>query len=260
MPELPDVEVFRQYVEENSIGCKVAAVHAPLTGILKDTSPQALGRSLGGLELTATRRHGKYLAIFAGGKGCLVLHFGMTGFLQHLQKKQQEPQHVRLRLDFQDGQALVYDCSRKLGSVRWQRSFPAFLQRKGLGPDALEASQHEFFSLMHKRKGSVKTALMRQQVLAGIGNVYSDEILFKARMHPRTRLAQLASESLQKLHSIMHTVLQTAIDKGAAPEQFPRSWLLRAMSEDKGCPICGGEIVRENIGGRNAHLCPMCQN
>jgi len=259
MPELPDVEVFRQYAKQHSLGRTVAAVHAPSPELLEGASPQALGRALKGRKLVGAMRHGKFMAVQTDHGGSLVLHFGMTGFLKHFHGPAEEPGHVRLRLDFEGGGALAYDCSRKLGSVLWERDFGAFVRRKGLGPDALEIDAHRFVELMRGRKGSVKTALMRQEVLAGVGNVYSDEILFQQRMHPRTQLPELQDSSLRELHDTMHTVLETAIERGASPEKLPQSWLLKARSQDAGCPGCGGEIVKENVGGRSAHYCPACQ-
>lgn len=260
MPELPDVEVFRRHIHATSLGQKVAAVHAPSPELLRDVSPQALGRALKGRALTNTRRHGKFMAAIAEGGGCLVLHYGMTGFPRYFKRGDKEPGHVRLRLDFENGASLAYDCSRKLGQVLWERNFNNLVRRKGLGPDALRLDYEGFHDLMKGRKGSVKTALMRQEVMAGVGNVYSDEILFQARMHPKTPLPHLDDSALRKLHETMHTVLQTAIDKGAQPDALSPDWLLYAKSQGREhCPVCAGSIEKLNVGGRNAHYCPACQ-
>lgn len=260
MPELPDVEVFRRYIHATSLGQKVAAVHAPSPELLRDVSPQALGRALKGRALADTKRHGKFMAAVAEGGGCLVLHYGMTGFPRYFKRGDKEPEHVRLRLDFENGASLAYDCSRKLGQVLWEREFKNLVRRKGLGPDALRLDYEGFRKLMQGRKGSVKTALMRQEVMAGIGNVYSDEILFQAGMHPKTSLPDLDNSTLRNLHETMHTVLKTAIEKDAQPENLPRNWLLYAKSQGwEQCPVCNGGLEKLKAGGRSAHFCPACQ-
>jgi formamidopyrimidine-DNA glycosylase len=261
VPELPDVEQLRRYLDATALHQSVESVSMRcgdrlLTGI----SARSLKRHLRGRSLRSTLRHGKFLLVsLSDASGLLVLHFGMTGFLKYHRKPGSAPAHPRLELGFANGYRLVYDCQRLFGEIGFAREHEAWSERRGLGPDALALDTAGFAASLSGRRGSLKSALMRQSVIAGIGNVYSDEILFRARMHPRTRVTRLAERDLEHLHRSLRAVLLGAIEHRADPERVPRSWLLPHRSAGERCPRCHGELSRLVVAGRAAWLCPACQ-
>ena len=261
MPELPDVEVFRRYLDAHGLHRQIAAVdtHGG-QDLLEEVSPQQLGKVLTGHSLTATRRHGKYLFAEIGGDGALVLHFGMTGLLEAYDQGE-PPSHTRMRLDFADGGHLAFRNQRKLGLVTVTDSAEAFIADKQLGPDALEAvpDPAALKKALAGRRGGLKSTLMNQAVLAGIGNDYSDEVCFQARLDPRLKVDQLGDRALERLHEAIRRVLREAIDAEADPERMPQDFLLPRREAGAVCPRCGGRIAKLRISGRSGYWCPRCQ-
>ncbi len=259
MPELPDVEVFRRRLAATALGQPVRRVEVPDETMLRDTSRQRLGRALKGNVLVGTRRHGKHLLAETSGGGWLVLHFGMTGRLLHLQDGEPSPDHTRAVLHLADGSRVVLDDQRRLGFVAVVDDDEAYVSAQDLGEDALRLSYPQLRDLLRGRRGALKPALMDQSVIAGIGNVYSDEILFHARLHPRTSAAGLDETSLRRLHRQTRRVLRTAADRGADPERVPRTWLLPHREDGAACPRGDGSVRRFKMSGRGAFYCPLCQ-
>lgn len=260
MPELPDVEIYRRHLDRHAIGRAVVEVHAPSPEILRHTSPHALGRQLHGQRLEESGRHGKYLfARYAPGHW-LVMHFGMTGRLASVQASDELPPHTDLVLALDDGSRLAYVAPRKLGMVDSAEDPRTFAAEQGLGPDALALGRREFEELAAGRRGGVKCWLMNQEIMAGIGNVYSDETLFQARLHPKTAVAALDSAELGNLFSSLSRVLTTAIEAGADPERRPDDFLLPHRRRGATCPRCGTGIERIQACGRGAFYCPGCQD
>jgi formamidopyrimidine-DNA glycosylase len=134
-----------------------------------------------------------------------------------------------------------------------------FIREKKLGPDPLELDADSFRERFKGRKGGVKAGLMNQQIVAGIGNIYSDEILFQARLHPRESVERLDSQALDALHKEMRRVLKSAIERGASPQRLPDSFLLTHRREGKECPRGNGEIRKTKAAGRTVYYCPACQ-
>lgn len=138
MPELPDVEVFKQYLDATSLHQEIEDVDVRNRKILEDTSVQELGKGLNGRRLESTYRHGKYLFAQLDDDNWLMLHFGMTGKLKYFKVMEKEPEHDRLLLEFSNGYHLAYDCQRMLGHVALIEDAAAFIEEKELGPDALD--------------------------------------------------------------------------------------------------------------------------
>jgi formamidopyrimidine-DNA glycosylase len=213
---------------------------------------------LKGRELERTRRHGKHLFARLSGDGWLRLHFGMTGFVEYYRGNGgKESDHVRLLLEFEDGYRLAYDCQRKLGEVGLVDDVEGFIEQRDLGPDPLaeDFDLERFRELLEGRRGSVKSALMNQSLMAGIGNVYSDETLFQAGIHPMTAVRDMEPSDLRRLHRAMDRVLRTAIERRVDPDDFPRSWLTPRRGARDRCPKCGGALASETIAGRTAWFC-----
>ena len=260
MPELPDVELSRRYLAATALHRPVDHVEVPAPGVLEGTTPQGLGRVLKGARLVAARRHGKYLFALLDRGGCLVLHFGMTGALAWRRCSSPSPPYVRCRIVFRGGYHLMYTAPRKLGRIATAAAPAALVRARGLGPDALRVDEASFVGLAARRRGGVKAWLMDQGTLAGIGNVYSDEILFQARLHPRRRVDTLGRRELCQLHGEMRRVLQAAITARVQPARMPRDFLLRRRgARDPACPRCGARLAALGAAGRTAWYCPRCQ-
>jgi formamidopyrimidine-DNA glycosylase len=257
MPELPDVEVFKHYMDATALHQTIKRVEVKRQRILA-TTPQKLGATITGYAFESTRRHGKYLLVRAGGVW-LVMHFGMTGQLKYFKSMEQEPDHDRLLFHFANGYHLAYDCQRLFGAVDVVDTPQQLIEDKELGPDALSLDSEGFRACLEGRRGAIKTALMNQHILAGIGNVYSDEILFQARLHPKTPVSELDSDALRTVFEAMRDVLKTAIDCKADPKQFPASYLIPQREAGAACPGCNGSVKQISFSGRNAYYCPACQ-
>lgn len=259
MPELPDVEIYKRYMDEHAIGRTVLAVHAPAPEILEDMIPQALGRRLDGHRLHTSHRHGKYLFVGCDTGDWLLMHFGMTGRLASFRYPDEAPDHTDLTLALDDGTFLGYVATRKLGFVRMVDDPEEFVAGQGLGPDAMALAPDQFRGLAEARGGSVKCWLMNQGIMAGLGNVYSDEVLFHARVHPKTAIADLREDGIGRVYEALHEVMDAAIEAGARPERMPDDFLLPHREDGARCPRCGGTVERINACGRRGYYCPGCQ-
>ena len=265
MPELPDVEVFRRRSEESALDRAVGDVSAE-SAVLEGLSEKTLKNALVGASFVDSRRHGKYMFIryrsdgSRRGASWLVMHFGMTGYLQPCPSAKEKPPHTRMLVSFKDGGSLAYSCQRKLGRIQLTDDIDRFLTDMKLGPDAL-ADEMDFAAFRErivKSRGALKSTLMNQSLIAGIGNIYSDEILYQARIHPRRKPAELSAAMLENLYEAMHFVLNAAIDAAANPERMPAGFLLPRRRPEASCP-CGGRIEKISISGRHGYYCPNCQ-
>lgn len=261
MPELPDVETFRRYFDATSLHQRIAKVTVYAPEILEDVSVRKLSRRLKGHEFESTKRHGKYLFARLDEGSWLVLHFGMTGFLKYLKNMDKEPPHTRLLIGFDNGYHLAYDCQRKLGVVSLSDNETDFVNRKRLGPDPMRPGFDfpDFKEALTSTRGMIKSALMNQNVIAGIGNVYSDEIFFHAGVHPKRPVKRLDEETLEKMFKKMKRVLRTTTDRQAQPDRFPDSYLTPHRRKGARCPKCRGGIGQLKVSGRTAYYCPRCQ-
>ena len=262
MPELPDVEVFKRYLDATALHQEIEGIAVSDERILANASRQSLGRRLKGRTLEETRRHGKHLFARAGGgdTGWLRLHFGMSGFLRYFKRDDRRPGHVRFEMAFANGFSLAYDCRRLLGEVGWADSPESFARAAELGPDALnDLDADRLQALLAGRRGMLKAALMDQSLVAGIGNVYSDEILFQARLHPRTPVGDLAKKDFARLFEALQKVLQAAIEAQADPQKLPDGYLIPHRGKEGQCPRCGGALEKIAVSGRKGYVCPSCQ-
>lgn len=257
MPELPDVEIFREYFQSAALHQKIKAVEVRSRDLLKGISENRLNEKLLERTFSAALRHGKYLFGEVEGEGWLILHFGMTGFLKYFRKTDQASEHLRLLVEFTNGYRLAYDCRRKLGQIGWTADRKQFVKDKGLGPDPLdpEFDGEVFWQLLEKRRGSIKGLLMNQQTLAGLGNIYSDEILFQAGIHPQRNVADLEEREKKHLYQCLEEVLHAAIECRVGEKGWPDEWLLPRREAGRKCPRCGGKIRRLKISGRSAYCC-----
>lgn len=263
MPELPDVENYRRYLGANALHKSIAGVHVGSARILRGIAGKRLADTLSGRSMETTRRHGKHLMVQLDDGGWLTFHFGMTGRFRYFKQMEDDPKHDRLRIDFDNGYHLAFENQRLLGEVGLATDADAFVDEQDMGPDALDIDEATFRKRLAGRRGGVKTALMNQSLAAGIGNVYSDEMLFQAGIHPATPVKRLKDADIATLYRAMRTVLETAIDCGAGSDdlaqRLPRGWLLPRRDEGAPCPRCDGTIEAFRTGGRRGFLCPSCQ-
>lgn len=208
----------------------------------------------------STRRHGKYLFVKLDNSPSMVLHFGMTGFVVYFKDMEKSPGHKRLLISFSNGYHLAYDCQRKLGEVTMVQCVDAFLKERKLGADALKFDFHDFVHLFSRTRSFIKSALMNQQLIAGIGNIYSDEMLFQSGIRPQKRVFQLDESSLNKLFQEMKKVLATALEARADPQKLPKSYLIPYRRGGSLSPKCGAEIKTAKVSERTAYFCPRCQS
>jgi formamidopyrimidine-DNA glycosylase len=258
VPELPDVEHFREAFRQHAAGKTVASVLADPT-IVRNATPEALEQALRGHRFDDPARHGKWLICWTDGPA-LLLHFGMTGDLVWSGDEPERHRHDRLVLEFVEGDELRYRNMRKLGGV-WLAHDRGEVERilGGLGPDALEVRRSEFRQRLGRRRGGVKAALMDQGFVAGVGNIMADEILWQARLHPRRTVDSLSDEERERLYVDMRRVLREAV-RGYDFVERKRSWLshIRGVT-GAACPRCGTSLARIVAAGRTTYFCPSCQ-
>jgi formamidopyrimidine-DNA glycosylase len=261
MPELPEVASFRKYFERTALDRQIAFALVKNPRILRGISQADFERQLSGSRFRSASQHGKYLfGGLATGKW-LVMHFGMTGFLEYIENGCREPAYSRLLIGFRNGGTLAYVNPRMLGWVGICGSIEEIIDAKKLGPSALDSGlDFEVFSKrLSGKKSPVKSALMDQSTVAGIGNIYSDEILFQAGIHPAIRVNSLDGSQLKEIFVQMREVLGTAVKHGADLSRFPQNYLLPNRSKKGACPVCGTKWETMKLGGRTAYFCPKCQ-
>lgn len=261
MPELPDVQAFRQYLNATALHQEIAGLEVKSDTLLEGTTAEELRSTLTGRSFASTDRHGKYLFVHLDDGRWLLLHFGMSGALAYFKEAGETPEYTQMRLDFTNGYHLAYTAVRKLGQIDLVESKEEWVEAKGLGPDALsdDLDLAAFRETVAGRRAMAKSTLMDQSKIAGIGNVYSDEILFQAGIHPRTQLKRLDEEEIAALYRTMGQVLRTAIEHQARPEEFPSDYLTPHRHPEGQCPICGEEVARVKVSGRSAYYCPNRQ-
>ena len=272
MPELPDVEYLRRYAEATSLHKRIERSSLESDRLLEDTTPQLLARRLKAAELSAARRHGKHLFLeladadsgsaanpsAASGRGALMLHFGMTGSLDYAADGDL-PEYTQLAIQFADGSRLAYTVRRMLGAIAIVGDVPGYIREQGLGPDALEITVAQLEEVIRGGRGAVKSTLMNQSRLAGLGNIYTDEVLFHARINPGRACSEISDEEIRIIHDQIRDVCITAADARADPKAMPGTYLIRRREPGLPCPRCGAEVEKVTISGRSAYLCPRCQ-
>lgn len=255
MPDLPEVEGFRRRASA-AVGFAVAAVEAREGWAMRHLTPRALDelvdRTIEGVD-----RHGKVLFLRFSRGLCLALHFGESGRLA-VERAGGEPaeEEDSLLILHCDGWRLSY-VNRRLGFAALTEDPDGFRLEHGLGPDALEIPEEEFVTEIWGRRGPIKAALMDQSLVAGIGSDWSDEILFHARIDPRTECRDLAFETLKALHRAMREVLETAIAAGE-PARLPETYLSRLRPGSAACPRCRHRLETARIAGRATRFCAEC--
>jgi formamidopyrimidine-DNA glycosylase len=265
MPELPDIEIFRRLVERDCIGLTVSTIDVVDTACLVATTPASITRRLERHRLERADRHGKVLFLGFGEAGVLAMHFGPSGSLGVIVGEAALPSYVRLRMDLSGGSRIAFLDRRRIGRIQLVASIEKSVAESQLGPDTLDRAfdAPALARSLEKTRTPIKLALIDQSRFAGIGNTYSDEILFRARLHPARPAKSLdAAETRSLMRSIRH-VLCTAIacdpTQPRFRERLPRSFLLPQRQPGGRCPRDETPLERITLGGRTATFCPKCQ-
>lgn len=257
MPELPEIAVYKKYVDATSLNKKIVEIDFPQTSLLQ--SPRSdFEKSLKDREINETRQVGKYLFLKTDKNHWLVLHFGMTGKLEYYQNREAF-NYSHMILTFKDGAHLAFLCRRKLGKIYLSKSIEEFQQVHDLGKDALELTKKDFEELLQKKKGSIKVALTEQHLIAGIGNVYADEILYQSNIHPKTKVEKLTEKEKRGIFKQIEKVLKLAIKNNGQRSSLPSTFLIPRRKEGADCPRCSGKVEKIKISGRSTYFCPSCQ-
>lgn len=273
MPELPEVETTARELRDLVVGCRVRAVGGmDWPWMLPNVAPDELARALVGRSIRAVERRGKYLLLRLDHGASLVIHRKMTGNLIVVPSDAPVQRHTHLVLSLEDGRDLRLVDPRKFARVY---HFPddellrGFVEAR-LGPEPLaELSAEGLADLLRPRRGRLKPLLLNQLFLAGIGNLYADEILWQARLHPLRAASSLSADEVARLHQAIQLVLQEAIERrgtslsdylDARGEPGRNQDYLRAYGRaGQPCPRCGEPIARMVIGQRGTWYCPRCQ-
>ncbi len=262
MPELPEVETYRRYFEATSLRRRIASVDIAEPRILAGIGPAALRRRLSGRRFTAAERHGKHLfARVDGDAGYLTLHFGMTGDLAFVPAREDLPAYARFSVAFEGGGRLAYTDPRKFGRVGWTPDMAAFVRARKLGPDPLrdDIGFDRFREMLRGRRGAVKAAFLDQRFLAGIGNLYADEILFRAGVRPDSRANRLTAGDLERVFAAIPAVLDAAVRRNAGAGGPGEVDVFGFRDAARPCPRCGGRVRRTVIAGRTTYYCSRHQ-
>lgn len=287
MPELPEVETVRGGLQRLIVGKRIVAV----THDTPKSFPNAetdVRQFLISASISAVKRRAKVLIIDLSSDYSLIIHLKMTGQLvfqgEGVHFGAGHPSHslvgplpdrsTRATISFSDGSKLFFNDQRKFG---WIRLLPTieipnldFFKKVGPEPLSDDFSWQDLRTRLVRRKGTnIKAALLDQTVVAGVGNIYADESLWGAKIHPSTIVAKLSDNKFKLLHKSLQTVLQLSIDKGGSTDRHyvdaegrRGSYLSFAnvfRREGQACPRCGTTIVKIRVAGRGTHICPHCQ-
>ena len=270
MPELPEVESVLRTLRDgvpSLAGHTIDRACVLWDGLLSTISSDRFRADLEGLTFSDISRHGKYLVFrllapgISGRESFLIVHLRMTGRLYLVPGKQAIERHTRMSLLLDDDLALRFDDPRKFGRV-WLTADPDQILA-GLGPDALTVTRDVFKSRISATRRQVKPLLLDQSFLAGVGNIYADESLFKAGIHPLTPVSFLSDADIERLHGAVIAVLSEAVAANGANIDgvFKEGGFIVSVygRAGKPCPRCGSTIVKIRVSQRGTHLCPVCQ-
>jgi formamidopyrimidine-DNA glycosylase len=259
MPELPDVEVFKRYFNRTALHKQVEGVEINNGKVLEGVSARKFKNTVMNCVFDSSLRHGKHFFVNCDNGKSLSFHFGMTGSFEYF-KNAKELKHARIVFELDNGYRLAFVCPRMFGKAGVVNDTESFIKSKDLGPDAMELSQRQFFDVLQDRRGTVKSVLMNQSVMAGIGNIYSDEILFQSRIHPASDMKKFGDGQIKNLYENMQKVVKRAIEVKADPSKLGSEYLLSERKEGSECPgQCGGKIRKSQIASRSSYYCPSCQ-
>ncbi len=275
MPEMPEVEAFKKYIENTSLQKSISDIQTDSKSLIKGATFDDFKQVLQGKSFKKVERHGKYLILFINDfDKKIIMHFGLTGMPLYA-NKDKKSSYSFVKFIF-DNHALFWITQRKFGSIWLVDRVDDFEEVNELGPDPLHISRNQFIELLNKhRRKNIKSLLMDQRLISGIGNEYSDEILFQAGIDPHRKVQDISEAEKRVLYEKMHKVLDYAITlrekyaKGLDERHFfadedeklfKSNYLQAHRHGDKKCPKNELHVLKKaKIGGRTAYYCPKEQ-
>jgi len=270
MPELPEVEVLTQQLSKKLKGLRVQELCLNQNKIIQGAVEEG-GHTFVGKNIVAVRRVGKYLSLCFEDQSRIWFHLGMTGQLIFGEAKPASAKHLHaiIRFQGQKNTLFFYDI-RKFGKMIITHSsseVPEGVQK--MAPDPFQMTQTQFMERFRNRTGRIKSLLMNQHIIAGLGNIYADESLYEARIHPNKRAVRVSQKKLEKLHRCIVEVLHKAVaGGGSSVDDFRHVNGMRGRYQEnhqvygrqgESCRSCQTKIRRIFLSGRSAHFCPQCQ-
>ena len=271
MPELPEVETIRRQLAPHVEGRTIVRAQILDPRWTRPDPPAPVARALRGAVVERLSRAGKYLVWELSGERYLLAHLRMTGAF--LFDPPTDPAHTRVRMELDGGHRLLYDDPRRFGTgqlVRGADARDAYLgARIGVEPMTPEFTAEHLRALARGRRAPIKAFVLDQRRIAGVGNIYADEALFRARIHPLRQAGTLTRPQWQALAEAIEEALQAGIDaKGASIDDFRhidgargsfQDRFLIHLREGQECVRCGGTVRKLYVGGRGTYVCERCQ-
>ena len=270
MPELPEVETIVRGLKKTVLGKKIKSIKLIPSRVLH-SNLSFFKENLINRKIIGVKRRGKNIILLLSSGNLLLIHLGMTGNLIYLKKPALLKKHDHLNMEFSDKSQLRYNDPRKFGKFKLVKSsqIENIEDLKSLGPEPLEITENDFVRLVQTRRGRIKSTLLNQKFIAGIGNIYADEVLFEAKIHPEERACNISLNRLKKLHQAIQKILKKAIKSGGSSidnylDLEGRQGLFQLQhkaygKKGKPCPRCGTKIKRIVVNQRSSYFCPKCQ-
>lgn len=267
MPELPEIETIKNSLA-GIVGARITGTDFRRQDIIKreDFAPELLA----GMAVRSIGRRGKFLIICLEKGYYLVVHLGMSGRFYRLPAGQDiEAPHVHLAIHLDNGCQLVYQDPRRFGGIRLCRDLQPVFARMGVEPLSNQFTARCLAELCQGRKVAIKNLLLNQCLISGIGNIYADEALFRARVRGTRPAGSLTESEIKRLHRAVRKVLRQSIEEqGTTFRDYRDGWNQEGNFQNflnvygqtgQACPVCGRVIEKEIIGGRSSHYCAHCQ-
>ena len=261
MPELPEVENRLLYLRRTALGHVIDHVDVSEPRILICCGSTAFKRGLKGRQMVEATRRGKYLIVRLDDGRYLVLHFTMGGDLYYYSDPADRPRYSRLVFALENGFRLAFTCPRNICRVMLVDSPSDIAGLRTMGPEPLgeEFTQKDLRRILAAHPSRrIKSLLLDQNSIAGIGNIYADEVLFGAGIRPERAAGAISQIEASRLYRSIRSVLRRAIKTGG-DEEFPDGFLIARDERGVGCPRCGRAIEKTTIIGRTTRYCSACQ-
>jgi formamidopyrimidine-DNA glycosylase len=271
VPELPEVETIRRQLEPEVAGRRIVDAHVLDERWTRPAPPADVERAIAGRTIEGVERRGKYLLLRLEGARTLAMHLRMTGNLL-LQDGEPDPPYLRARLDLDDDRRLLFTDTRRFGQAVLlddEELDEYFAARLGVEPLSDSLTAEELCRRAAGRRAPLKSFLLNQLGVAGIGNIYADEALHRAELHPLSPAGSMKPEHCERLRVGIVGALQAGLANGGSSiDDYRDSRGERGTMQDeflvhtregKPCPRCGSEIERIVVGGRSTYFCPSCQ-
>ncbi len=254
MPELPEVHTFQQYFNEAALDIPIKKVVIHDDKIFRNIGATEFCKNLKGRTFTGSTRRGKYLFPALDNGHHILLHFGMTGDLKYYQDIEEKPKHERFVFHFADGYKLGFDCPRKFARICYVPDLQTYISEVRLGEDALLMTEASFLAAMEGKKSNIKSFLLNQKIIAGVGNLYADEILYKSRIHPASQVSAIPKNHQKQVYKKMQEILHMAVSQSAHYKEHPEDWFFKWRVVGQKAPKGKTLVSIATIAGRTTYF------